>query len=82
VMRVNYDSPEPMTAAELRAVLALLERGLIDDGDRITPARLAELLGCLDHDRQPHGGPCQLCLPDPERADGRRPVASPDPELQ
>jgi hypothetical protein len=68
-MPLVWDSPEPMTAAELRAVLRLMDqRKLKEQGETVTPLRLKELLGCA------HVGAhaCQACLPDPERkADGK-----------
>ena len=73
---IVYDSTQPMTAAELRAIDHLHEKGRLPEGlERLSPEQLAVLLGCT-HERLPHGGPCLVCLPDPEREGGKVPVAS------
>ncbi len=56
---VIYDSPDPMTAGELLAVDRLIDAGLLEDGDRLTPQGLAELLGCR---HRANGTPCGDCL--------------------
>lgn len=70
-MPVVWESPEPepMTAAELRAVVKLLnQRKLKEHGEVMTPLRLKEMIGCTHEGKRA----CQECLPDPERtADGK-----------
>lgn len=62
-----------MTAAELRAVVKLLNRRkLKEKGEVMSPARLKEMIGCTHESAHVAAGPCQTCLPDPERgADGK-----------
>lgn len=44
--RVELNFPWPVTAPEVCAVNRLMDEGKVKDGDRLTPARLASLLGC------------------------------------